>query len=232
MSSLEVPYLVYGYVYQDDGATPMKWVPMTVTSTTQSSSTTGETDENGQYTIDLQSIPDCDDGDNIEVKVDIFDEPSDTFTLDLSELFKNIDLTTDWDGVNKDLLIYYDSLTGSDYIPCDCSRWDVDNYSVIIETWLTKSQLKTLRDNIRPGATGELFSILSRPYFYDMSWDGSNTVRFVGNPKYNPRWEEISTLPSMRSSTIGYVRNITTHPVSHTGYIHTKLECYVSGSVL
>lgn len=78
-------------------------------------------------------------------------------------------VATPW-HLTHDLRIYYDSLTGSDVINCWCSRWDVDNYSIVAETWLKKNDLQTLRNNIRPGATKELYRILGRPRFTDTSW--------------------------------------------------------------
>ena len=76
----------------------------------------------------------------------------------------------------SDLLIYYDSLTGNDVISCRCSRWDTDNYSFIIETWLKKDDLNTLISNITPGATDELYNILSKPTYYDKTWQGQNIL--------------------------------------------------------
>jgi hypothetical protein len=107
-------------------------------------------------------------------------------------------------------------------INCNCSRWSSDNYTFIIETWLKKSDYQDLRDSIRPGACGELYKILGRPYFVDKSWDGSNTLTFT--PKAG------SQLANMRSEKLGYVRNITSSPLpGDKGHIFVKLDCFVSG---
>ena len=138
-----------------------------------------------------------------------------------------------------DLLIFYDSLDGTNYIDGWCSRWDVDDYTITIETWITKDELDTLMNNIVPGATGELYQILSRPYFYDQTWEGNNTIRICPNnyTQHTPNTDEwsgdnLSNLPYMRDDTIIYVKNITTHPINFTGYIETKIEGYVSGTTL
>ena len=52
---------------------------------------------------------------------------------------------------SKDLVIYYGSLAGEDYIECNCSRWDQSDYNIIIETWLTKADLNTLRKKLNRG---------------------------------------------------------------------------------
>jgi len=129
---------------------------------------------------------------------------------------------------DKDLLIYYNSsLSAPNYICCWCSRWNVDNFDTIIETWLTKSQLKTLRDNITPGAAGELYQILGSPTFYDQTWEGKNTLRIASNDN------STSTLYKMRNDKIIYVKNISTSPIAGaSGYLAVKIEGYISGSVL
>ena len=126
----------------------------------------------------------------------------------------------------SDLQIYYNSLAGSDYISCDCSRYDVQNYNITIETWLTKSQLQTLRDNITPGATGELYTILGKPRFYDKTWQGENTI------KISPI-DGSSTIDGMRSDKLIYVKNISTVPIDGPkGWLSVKIEGMISGSSL
>ena len=110
-------------------------------------------------------------------------------------------------------------------IDCRCSRWDVQNYSVIVETWVTKSQLQDLRNSVRPGATGELYSVLGRPRYYDKSWTGNNTIVL------SPNTDCGSNLYKMRKETVMFPRNITTSPLeSDSDWIFTKIEGYVSGS--
>ena len=108
-------------------------------------------------------------------------------------------------------------------IPCFCSRWSSDNYSFIVETWLTKSQWLDLRDSIRPGAVGILYTILGRPFFADKTWQGLNTLTFTpiaGNQLFK-----------MRKATTGYCRNVTSSPLEgEQGNIWVKVECFVSGN--
>lgn len=130
---------------------------------------------------------------------------------------------------NYDLAIYYDSLTGNDFIDCRCSRWDVSNYSVIVETWLKETDLQTLRANITPGAVGELYTILGRPKYYDATWAGNNTLRLLPTPSSNKM--NNSTLRNMRDETLIYVKNTTTNPVgADSGWINIKIEGVVSGT--
>ena len=108
-------------------------------------------------------------------------------------------------------------------INCWCGRWQVDNYTFIIETWLTKTQYQNLRDSVRPGAVGELFNILGKPHFYDASWSTANTLTFTpiaGN-----------LLAKMRKPTTGYCKNLISSPLKgDKGHIFCKIEMVVSGS--
>jgi hypothetical protein len=135
--------------------------------------------------------------------------------------------TTSLSPCNKDLKIYYSSLTGNDFICCNCSRWDTQDYNIVIETLLTKSQLQTLRNNITPGATGELYQVLGKPHYYDQTWNGENTL------KLHPNQANISTLPAMREEKLIYVKNLVTNPIEgSSGLINVKIEGYISGSTI
>jgi len=127
---------------------------------------------------------------------------------------------------DKDLTIYYKPFNAGHYIDCFCSRWDVQNYQVIIETWMNGDDVKRLREHIVPGATGELYTILGRPKYYDKTWDTSNTLWLSSNNNQN------STLGTMRpSNKLIYVKNISDSPVKGpSGWISCKIEGYISGS--
>ena len=124
-----------------------------------------------------------------------------------------------------DLAIYY---SGSNFIDCKCSRLDTSNYQVTVETWLKKENAETLRENIVPGAVGELYSILGRPMYYDKTWNKRNTVRLLPTPSSN--YMNGSTLKNMRNETVIYVKNYSEHPIKNTEWIDIKIEGYVSGS--
>jgi len=124
-----------------------------------------------------------------------------------------------------DLNIRYSSMSDIWNIECRCSRWDVQDYSVVLETWLTKSELQTLRRNIRPNAVGELYKLYQRPIYKDKTWKGDNTIYLL------PRIGSQSTLKAMREPTVMFVKSITTTPVTgDNGYIDVKIEGFVSGN--
>ena len=77
--TLDVPYLVYGYVY--DSGNPV--VGASVYAEGSLGTGTDTTDANGKYTIDLQTH--ADNGDTIEVRAFYGGKTdSDTFTLNIS----------------------------------------------------------------------------------------------------------------------------------------------------
>lgn len=129
---------------------------------------------------------------------------------------------------DKDLYIFYGSLEGDDYIQCYCSQWDSSNYSVVLRTWLTKGEVTTLRDNLVPGAVGELYQILGKPTYYDKTWEGGNTLRLVPNSGSL----FTSDLRLKYDDILIYVKNLTVQPVEgQKTYLDVKIEGYISGSL-
>jgi len=124
-----------------------------------------------------------------------------------------------------DLTIFYDTFANPNYISCRCSRWDVQNYNVIVETWMKKSDLQTLRNNITPQAVGELYNILGKPRYYDKTWQGNNTIKLTPNTSHH------SNLSKMRDGdTLIFVKNISDSPVKGpSGWINCKIEGMISG---
>lgn len=123
----------------------------------------------------------------------------------------------------KDLNIYYSSMTGDNFINCWCSRWDVQNYNVVVETWISGGALQTLQDNIVPGAVGELYTVLGRPRYYDSTWQGKNTLLLSPN--------DFRNLSNMRNDTVIFVKNITTNAIDGpSNYFNVKIEGLISGS--
>jgi len=129
-----------------------------------------------------------------------------------------------------DLAIFYGNLdiNSGNFVEGGCSRWDVDNYSVTVSSWIKKEEVDNLRLNILPGAVGELYKILGRPKYYDKSWQGYNTVRLY--PTLSSQIMNGSNLKNMRSDTIIYVKNYTEHTIDNSDWIEIKLEGYVSGT--
>jgi len=128
----------------------------------------------------------------------------------------------------NDLAIFYGQGLDTEYIDCRCSRWDVQDYSVIVETWLYKEDVDTLMENIRPGAVRELYKILGKPHFVDSSWQGYNTLRLYPTPS-SQRMND-STLKRMRRNQIIYPKTLTLHPIRNSQWIECKIEGYVSSS--
>ena len=121
--------------------------------------------------------------------------------------------------MDKDLRLYY---SGSAFVDCACNRWDTNNYSIVIETWLNKSQLNSLRIGLTPGAVGELYKILGRPTYYDQTWQSENTLRIV---------PVSSSVDGMRTEKTIYVKSLSDSPIPGTsGWLSVKIEGLISGS--
>lgn len=86
---LPVPYFVYGYIYESDGSTPVDGATISVSAT--GGSDTDISDSNGKYQIEISQI--SSDGDTITVSTTYGVGASDTFTLDLADMVKQMDLT-------------------------------------------------------------------------------------------------------------------------------------------
>jgi hypothetical protein len=127
----------------------------------------------------------------------------------------------------EDLKIFYDTLEEPNIIRGWCTRWDTSDYSVTIETWLNKTNVQNLVTNLRPGAVTELYQILGKPYYYDQSWTGDNTLRII------PEISSSSNLKNMRKEVVIYPKNISTSPViGRSDWFMMKIEGYLSGSSL
>ena len=114
------------------------------------------------------------------------------------------------------------TVSGGSYIECPCSRWDQDDYSITIETYLSKSQRDTLRSHIKPGAVKELYQILGRPVYYDTSF-GSNTITVTPIAG--------TQLANMRSEKTIYVRNYS-ESITPSNEFRVKIVGYISGSIV
>jgi hypothetical protein len=85
--------------------------------------------------------------------------------------------------------------------------------------------MSTLRESLRPGAVTELYQVLGKPYYYDVSWTSANTVRIIYFDN------DSSNVINMRKEIIVYVKNLSDSPVQgDTGWINCKIEGYISGS--
>lgn len=121
-----------------------------------------------------------------------------------------------------DFRIHYGDFAENYYLDCNCSRWDQQNKTITIETWLTKSQLQTLRNNVVPGAVRMLYKVLDDPIYYDTTWEGNNTLKIVPSQ---------SSLDIMKNTKLMIVKTIQDSPISGpSGYLSVKISGYISGA--
>ena len=110
-------------------------------------------------------------------------------------------------------------------IPCWCTRWDTSNYSITIETFMTKGNLQDFKNSIVPGAVKELYQIMGKSYYHDQTWQGNNTIRLI--PQATPQ----GTLSIARQEKVCFPKTITTSTMKgDDGWIMCKVEAYVSGN--
>jgi len=113
--------------------------------------------------------------------------------------------------------IYYfpSSDAYNQYFSCPISRWQEDNWNVIIETFLESGNRNSLFANVIPGAVREIYNILGTPKFIDISYSSGNTLIIEPQAGYG-----ISSL--RQSRTIG-VKNIQDTFLS-PNYFSVKIE--------
>jgi hypothetical protein len=105
----------------------------------------------------------------------------------------------------KDLRITYNvgNIT-ENHFDCACCRWDVQDKLIIIETFMTKAENKLLYDSIKPGAVGELYTILGVTKYYDQTWLNANTIKItpldIGSSLYTMRNEEYIAIKTYTTS--------------------------------
>jgi len=113
-------------------------------------------------------------------------------------------------------------VSGGRVIECWCSRYQIDGYSLIIETYLPKQKRDLLRNNIRPGAVSEFYRLLGKPYYYDTSF-GCNTITVV--PVSGSNLYQYYTPKTI------YVKNYTER-ITPANDFHVKIVGYISGSLV
>jgi len=111
-------------------------------------------------------------------------------------------------------------------IDCWVKRWESSDYSIKLDTFMTKSDLQLLEDSTVPGAVESMYSILGRMYYHDTTFQGNNTLRLIPQ-------SDLGTTSGMRSERSLYVKHLTSDPVKGpSGYINVTVEGYLSGSVI
>ena len=90
-NALDQPFPVYGYIKNSDGNALPAGVSVVVKDLTKGTQITVTTQSGGYYQADLFNLPNCEDGDSIQVSCSYNNEEnSKTFTLDVSETSKEI----------------------------------------------------------------------------------------------------------------------------------------------
>ena len=111
-------------------------------------------------------------------------------------------------------------------IDCWVKRWESSDYSIKLDTFMTKSDLQLLEDSTVPGAVESMYSILGRMYYHDTTFQGNNTLVLMPQ-------SDIGTTSGMRSEKVVFIKNISSEPINGpSGYLDVKLECLISGSQL
>lgn len=121
----------------------------------------------------------------------------------------------------EDLRIHYDA---SNYIDCDCSDWTVNDQTVSVVTWLSKSEFDDLNNNIVPGAVDTMYEVLGRKVYADSTYTDNNTLRF--EPLNVPE----SNLYSMRRETVGYVKSVSYSQKTDNTLV-VKIDVLPSGGI-
>lgn len=130
------------------------------------------------------------------------------------------------DGGN--LVIYYSGTSLSDpsySIYSWCNRWTIENYTVTIETTISKSDYNKLITHCLPGSIGEMLGTVNQPKFYDKTWSGENTIKI--SPSSNTR------LNGLREEKVMYVKNLTTGTLeANDNLLSVKIVGNISGTRL
>jgi len=90
------------------------------------------------------------------------------------------------------------------YIDCWCKRFDVSNYDVTIETFLSPGARNQLFQSVTPGAVRELYNILGKPKYIDTTYSSGNTLRL----------EPIGNLTNLENEMIIAVKSISDSPIA------------------
>ena len=204
--ALSNPYYVYGYV-KDDSDNGIKGATVTIWKTSDSSvSATTQSGTSGYFFYNLQNL-DVSGGDSMSTNATYRGNDSGTYSysINTSTHGKYLEIIVSITIVAAgDLDIYFGNRTEDERIRCYCSRWDVSDYEVTIETVLSKENADAIKDNTVPGAVEELFVILGKPTFYDTTYDGSNTVKF----------KPLDELSDLRNTVTAYVKSYGEHIIN------------------
>jgi len=99
--------------------------------------------------------------------------------------FSGLDINNLDTGLGSLIISYFPSENSLGIINCWCTRWDEDNYNVVVETFLESSNRNALFNCLSPGSVREFYNILGTPKYIDTTYDSSNTLIIEPRPDYN-----------------------------------------------
>ena len=83
-----------------------------------------------------------------------------------------------------------------------CTRWDEDNWRIIIEAIADKTTRDNIRNNIVPGAVAELYNILGKPQFVDTTYSSGNTITLLPKRMLSNLRDEVTVAVKSYSETM------------------------------
>jgi len=218
--TLENPFFIYGNV--DDGLIGIENVTVTIYNDTTDNQAQTTTSDNGYYYYNIQNF--TSNGDVLKVSATYGSDSSSItqYTLDIDDRAKKIDLsitiTITEDG---DIEIYVGGMTDNEKIKSYCTRWDVSNYLLTVETFVDKDNANLIRENCNPGQYQRHDILTDHPQFTDLSLNNDNMIKI----------KPLSNLSDMREEKIIYVKSYGEHILSKN-LLNIKIEGYISGSTL
>ena len=234
--ALDEPFPVYGYVKDSDG-NAVSGAEVVVKDVSKSTQISVYTESNGYYQADLFDLQNCEDGDIIEVYCSYDNEDdSETFTLDVSQLSKEINLflvgmpgvttrnatsitsssaklngeLTDLGGINETCQVWfqYGKTTSYGYITTKITLSSLTNFSKTI-TGLkpdTTYHYRAVAKNSRKTAYGEDKTFHTPPTLPEVTTNDAGDVGY-NSAKLNGYLNK----PGASSCKVWFVYDVTSH---------------------
>jgi hypothetical protein len=114
------------------------------------------------------------------------------------------------------LKIYMPTAQSINFIKCWCTRWDENDYTVSVETFLGSANRNLLFSHITPGLYRELYNVLGKPKYIDGTFRKANTLWLEPVGGYG--------LSGLRKSRLVTVKNASDTIIT-PNYFNVKLEC-------
>jgi len=104
----------------------------------------------------------------------------------------------EWTSCKYNLRIYSSAFSSNLW----CTRWDEDNWRIIIEAIADKTTRDNIRNNIVPGAVAELYNILGKPQFVDTTYSSGNTITLLPKRMLSNLRDEVTVAVKSYSETM------------------------------